>query len=205
MPSFAEALPGNLAASGLASVNAAPGWLSSEHAEWGFSVALVVGLLALSNFTYRNESGAVCNQIAYSTYYDQIYDPGCTHDPKFNGHLVYFSCPLYYRGATDLGTGLHTIGYSVRLYSMLLQYRLRMHYPRQYSKGSFGGDQHGSDTGLREQPCLCFEKVWSVEYIELDPSYEYHPRLCGAVNIYVGSVCEPWYRAPCSLRLCPVP
>lgn len=148
-------------------------------------------VLTMWTFVYGFEGAAVCNQIALATFQSQLAKPGCGFHRRYNGRLVYISCPLYYHGVTDAGTGLHTVGYSMITRSMLLQHRVRYHYPKA-ARGATGNQQQA----LRQPPCICFEKVWSSEYIELPEDLEFSPRLCSRRWIFPGADCDPWYPGP---------
>lgn len=135
---------------------------------------LLVGtVLAIWGFQYESEVDAVCTELSMALVSSEVVDVGCDGlNPRFNERLVRMSCQVVSQGVSDSGTGLYTEGYRIEVRSTQLQWRVREHYLK--LNAGLG------DTKLvgGAATCLCFERYWTTEQIDLDPDLAWSRSLC---------------------------
>jgi hypothetical protein len=122
----------------------------------------------------------------------QVREPGCVFDRQNDNLLVHMMCPLFNVGATDPGSGLRTQGYRLRVESRMQQYRIRRYYYQSQTTPTPVGTGGAGAVPAREY-CYCFEKFWSIRFVELDTDLRWHPKLCAYQNVNTQGYCYPYF------------
>lgn len=156
-------------------------------------VPLILFLFICGGSVFVQESKAVCLRIAVDVMRADVREPGCVHDPRNDNRLVRMTCRVNGPGAMDPGTGLRTSGYRIYGTSRMLQWRVMQHY---YHPVHVRQHNTQSSTNPTRMWCFCFERYWSTTYIEMDNMLQWHPRLCGNMNVNPGPSCEIEFPGP---------